>query len=562
MVAVLGCSGKNRDNGRATSEWFSDVTERVGLKFVHDAGEAGSYFMPQTVGSGAALLDFDNDGRLDIYLLQNAPSDAHVTNRLYHQERDGTFRDVSRGSGLDVAGRGMGVAVADVNNDGWPDVLVTEYRRLRLFINRHDGTFEDVTKAAGLDSSTEWATSATFFDYDRDGRLDLIVAGYVDYHARVCKSLGKGDKPEFCGPNAFEGGVTRLYHNVGASGPLGTPKFVDVTVAAGLERKGAGLGVIAADFNGDRWPDLFVANDGMANDLWINQHNGTFREEASSRGVAFDADGSWAANMGIAVGDVNGDGLLDLFVTHLSSEHHNIWMQGPAGLFQDRTTAMGLATSKWHSTGFGAVFGDFDQDGALDLALANGHVTAHPARKDTEPAGFWAPYADRNQLFANDGTGHFRDISAENPTFSLPAAVSRALAMGDIDGDGALDLLVTRTAASVKLYRNVVPNRGHWLKVRTLLPEHCDRDAYGAEVTVQAKGREWKRVVNPGFSYIVSNAPDVHFGLGRVDRVDAITVVWPDGTDERFPGGPVDRALVLRKGTKALGVQGPHCVAE
>ncbi len=552
--SLIACGGQAPSDARSPSgpEWFADVTDRLGLTFVHETGPPTTYLMPYAVGSGGGFLDFDNDGRLDVLLLQNAP-DARGRNRLFHQEANGTFRDVSTGSGLDVAGYGMGVAVGDIHNDGWPDVLLTEYGRLRLFANRRNGTFEDVTRSAGLDS-VEWGTSASFLDYDRDGWLDLFVANYVLHSRKTCRT--EDGAPEFCPPNRFEGGISRLYHNLGRSarGPAGTPRFEDVTTRAGLERKGSALGVVVADFTGDRWPDIFVANDGMANGLWINRHDGTFRDEALARGVAYDAAGVYQANMGIAAGDVHGDGMLDLFVSHITSELHNLWLQGPTGSFQDRTSAMGLAYPKWRSTGFGTVFGDFDQDGALDLALANGDVWAQQTGARTRPQGdFWAPYAQRNQLFGNDGTGRFADISERNPSFSEPAGVSRGLAIGDIDGDGALDLLVTRIAASARLFRNTAPNRGHWLAIRATLPESGGRDAYGAEVVVHAGSRAWKRVVNPGFSYLVSNAPDVHVGLGQVERTDAITVVWPDGTEEQFPGGAVDRALTLRKGAGRPG---------
>jgi enediyne biosynthesis protein E4 len=545
-AVAIACGGP-LVSSRSSRAWLSDMTERSKLNFVHRAGPTGSYWMPQAVGSGAALFDFDNDGRLDVYLLQNAPPGEHAMNRLFHQERDGTFRDVTAGSGLDVAGYGMGVAVGDVNNDGWPDVLVTQYRGVRLFLNRQNGTFVDVTAAAGLNNA-DWGTSATFLDYDRDGWLDLVVANYVVYNGAVCHYNDRAK--EFCAPNHFEGGISRLYHNLGASTEETVPRFDDVTVPAGLDRKGSGLGVVVADVDGDRWPDIFVANDGMENFLWMNQRDGTFREEGAQRGVAYDATGNMAANMGIAVGDVNGDGLFDIFVTHESIEYHTAWLQGPPGTFQDRTGAIGLTRPKWRSTGFGTTFADFDQDGALDLVLANGHVAAehHPRLKHAEPPGFWESYGDRNEVFANDGTGRFTDISDDNPEFSNPPSVWRALAVGDIDGDGALDLLVTRIGASARLYRNVAPNRGHWLRIRTILPQFGGRDAYGAEVTVRAGQRKWKRIVNPGYSYLASNAPDVHFGLGSVDRVDAISVVWPDGTEEQFPGGRVDRVLVLRQG--------------
>jgi hypothetical protein len=526
--------------------WFKDITEESGIRFVHDAGPTGSWFMPQIMGSGAALFDFDGDGRLDIYLIHNGgPSGKR--NQLFHQEKDGTFKDVSAGSGLDVAGFGMGVAIGDVNNDGRPDVLLTEHGRIRLFLNNGDGTFTDGTQQSGLENKL-WATSAAFFDYDRDGWLDLVIVNYVEYdHARECFTDGERD---FCGPNVFKGTVTKLFRNKGRAG---IPLFEDVTVKAGLSRKpGPGLGVVCADFNGDGWPDIFVANDSKANHLWINKQNGTFAEEAEARNVAYNGHGQMLGNMGVAIGDVNSDGLFDLFVTHLTDETNTLWRQESRGFFRDGTVAARLSNPRWRGTGFGTVLADFNHDGALDIALANGRVLRGPKQDGGRLDAFWARYAERNQLFANDGAGRFQDLSPNDPFGQLPG-VSRGLACGDIDGDGALDLLVTTVAGPARLYRNVAPKEGHWLLVRAIDPAR-KRDAYGAVVSVHAGGRRWVGFVNPGQSYLCSNDPRAHFGLGKADRVDAIHVQWPDGdlTEEIFPGGAVDRLVELRRGDGIL----------
>jgi hypothetical protein len=505
--------------------------------------------MPQAIGSGAALFDFDNDGRLDIYLIQNGGPGSRSTNRLYRQEADGRFTDVSAGSGLDVAGYGMGVAVGDVNNDGWPDVLVTEYGGLRLFLNNGNGTFRDVTKEAGLDSVL-WGTSACFVDYDRDGWLDLVVVNYVNYDPsmRCADAAGRRD---FCAPKTFEGTVTKLYRNLGrpAGAKGGGVRFEDVTLKAGLGRTpGPGLGVLCADFNGDGWPDIFVANDGQPNRLWVNQRDGTFTDEAVLRGVAYNGMGQAQGNMGVAAGDVDGDGLFDLFVTHLTEETNTLWKQQPRGMFQDRTRGAGLAHRHARGTGFGTVLADFDQDGALDLALVNGRVY-HGEPTDPGRLGpFWSQYAERNRLFANDGAGSFRDVSAHNGPFCGTAAVARGLACGDLDGDGAPDLLVTAVAGPARLFRNVAPKRGHWLLVRAIDPALGGRDAYGAEVTVRADGKRWQRWINPGSSYLCSNDPRAHFGLGPAGYVGAIQVLWPDGAEEAFDGRPADQRVTLRKG--------------
>jgi hypothetical protein len=542
--------------------WFADVTDEVGLDFVHDAGPVPDgrerrYFTPQLIGSGAALFDFDGDGLVDIYLLQNGgPKGAK--NRLYRQLPGGKFKDVSKGSGLDIAGYNMGVAVGDVNNDGLPDVLLTQYGGMRLFLNNGDGTFTDATKESGLQNAG-WGCSAAFFDYDRDGWLDLVVANYITYDPAVQCKDARG-RPDYCGENTFPGQGARLFHNLGGAGslvtvrrerhkPLVVPRFDDVTAESGLEAaRGRGLGVVCADFDGDGWPDILVANDAEANHLWINGHNGRFREEAGERGVALNRLGAPEANMGIALGDVAGTGLLDVFITHVTEETNTLWRQGPRGRFEDLTPRAGLTRPRWRGTGFGTVLGDFDHDGALDLAVANGAIKKAHRQPTTALGPHWSWYADRNQLFANNGQGQFRDISLSNEAFCRPLNVARGLASGDVDGDGALDLLVTTIGGKARLYRNVAPHRGHWLLVRTIDPKLGGRDAYGAEVRVRAGRRQWLRLVNPAGSYLCSSDVRAHFGLGSAGRVDAIEVRWPDGAVETFLGCKADRQVVLAKG--------------
>jgi hypothetical protein len=557
--ALLGCTGSPPSAPspeQPAPPWFRDVTDEVGLRFTHDAGPLGQYPLPQIMGSGAALFDYDNDGRLDIYLVNNG-GPTGPPNRLFHQDPDGRFTDVTTGSGLGVAGWGMGVAVGDVNNDGWPDVLLTEYGAIRLFLNQGNGTFRDVTKEAGLENSL-WGTSASFLDYDRDGWLDLVVVNYV-YHdpSRFCGyTSGKRD---YCNPKVFPSAVTKLFRNLGVARAAGEGvRFRDVTLDSGLGRlPGPGLGVVCADFDGDGWPDILVANDEEPNRLWINRRDGTFVDEAVARGIGFNSLGQYQGNMGIALGDVDGDGLFDIYVTHLAEETNTLWMQRPRGSFQDRTAAAGLAASRWRGTGFGAVLADFDHDGAPDLAVVNGRVlrvklVPVDPRVEATLGPHWSQYAERNQLFANDGTGRFRDISEENSALCGVPGVYRGLCYGDVDGDGALDLLVTETAGRARLYKNVAPRRGHWLLVRALDPA-LRRDAYGAQVTVHAGGKRWRCWINPASSYLCSNDPRGHVGLGAVDRFERIEVLWPDGKEESFPGGAADRVVVIRKGEGKTG---------
>jgi hypothetical protein len=538
------CSTATEEEVPTEPPWFADRTEEAGLTFQHDAGPLpGAYLMPQMIGSGAALFDFNGDDRLDLYLLQNGgPKGAR--NRLYEQQRDGSFRDVSAGSGLDIAGHNMGVAIGDVNNDGRPDVLVTQLSGVKLFLNLGRGKFKDVTAESGLRNSG-WGTSAAFFDFDRDGWLDLVIVNYVEYDPTLACNNASG-VPDYCAPRSFKGHVARLFHNRGDGKGL---RFQDVTLASGLGRlAGPGLGVLCVDFDGDGWPDIFIANDGEPNRLWMNQHDGTFKEEAIPRGVAYNAMGQAEAGMGIAAGDVDGDGLFDLYVTHLAEENNRLWKQGPRGLFQDRTAALGLVQSRWHGTGFGAVLGDFNLDGALDLAIVNGRVSKGAPERPEELGPHWSLYAQRNQLFANDGSGHFRDVSLSSPALCGKANVARGLAYGDIDNDGRIDLLVTTVAGPARLYRNVAPKGQHWLRVRAIDPAHGARDALGAEVRLRAGGKTQMRWINPATSYLCSNDPRAHFGLGSAERVDEIVIRWPDGSQETFPGVAADQPVVLRKG--------------
>jgi hypothetical protein len=381
-------------------------------------------------------------------------------------------------------------------------------------------------------------------DFNRDGWLDLVVVHYLDYDP-TWKCTHAAGVEDFCSPKTFRGTVTKLFRN---RGQVPQVRFEDVSLSSGLGRKpGPGLGVLCADFNGDGWPDIFVANDGAANHLWINQKDGTFQDEAIQRGLAFNAMGQPEAGMGVAVGDVDEDGLFDLFVTHLTWETNTFWKQQPRGNFRDQTLASGLGRAGWRGTGFGTVLADFDNDGHLDLALVNGRVSRGATTVNPELGPFWQDYGERNQFFAGDGTGRFKDVSLSNPALCGKAHVSRGLVVGDLRNDGALGLLVTEIDGPARLYRNVAARRGHWLGIRALDPRRR-RDAYGAEITIRAGERRWWRLVNPGSSYLCSNDPRVHVGLGPVERIDAIEVLWPDGLKETFPGCTVDQHLVLKRG--------------
>jgi hypothetical protein len=552
LVLVSGCRNAGvqtaSDTGTDDPVWFHDATSEVGLDFVHDPGPVGRYFMPQIMGSGAALLDFDNDGLFDLYFVQNGGPGSSARNRLYRQEPGGRFKDVSSGSGLDITGYGMGVAVGDFDNDGFVDLYVSQYGGGRLFRNRGNGTFEEVTDSAGI-TPGGWGTSCCFLDYDRDGWLDLVVVNYLDYDPGYRCSPASG-KRDYCHPSAFTGSAIRLYHNRGRDASGRWLGFEDVTQVAGVAKRGPGLGVVAADFNGDGWPDLFVANDAKPNHLWINRRDGTFADEAVRRGVAYNGLGRPQSNMGVALGDVSGIGRFDLLSTHLTEETHTLWQQTTTGYFQDRTLASGLTNTRWRGTGFGAIMADFDLKGAPDIAVVNGRVAR--TRGETPDASgldpYWAPYVERNQLFRNDGQGRFHDISPGNKDFCGSYGIGRGLVWGDFDGDGRIDLVVTNIAGPARFYRNVAAKQGHWLMVRAIDPA-LKRDAYGAMVTVQAGSRRWIGMINPGQSYLCSGDPRAHFGLGQAEHVDHIRIDWPDGSAETFPTTAVDRVLRLERGT-------------
>ena len=578
--------GAGEWNGPAQSEaggMFVDISDEVGLDFQRAVGPPGTYFLPEINGSGGAMFDCDGDGDLDIYLVNSGPSPHAVgtfppsqrtENRLYAQQADGTLRDVTADSGLGDTGYGIGCAIGDVDNDGDPDVLVTNFGRDRLFLNDGIGHFTDVSDAAGLNSDG-WANSAAFCDYDRDGRLDLFITHYgtdsPEPHRQAC-NYGDG-KSGYCSPAYYDPSTDLLLHNEGP-GPDGVVRFRDVTIAAKLDwhqAKGAGFCVVAADFNRDGWPDFYVANDLYANRLWINQQDGTFEDLGAQSGAAFNRLGRHEASMGLAMGDVDSDGDPDLLATHITDETNTLYLNNH-GQFHDVTRTWKLELPSRRHTGWGVALIDLDHDGLLDLPLVNGLVVPCQQRTNSnnpdrptgvisvdvlrdsgkatidDPRRHWAQYHDRNQVFFNTGQGSFVERTDEAGDFTRETNSGRALIHGDFDNDGDLDLLVTTVEGRARLYRNDVTKSGHWLRLKVIDPAH-HRDAYGAEVVVVAGDRRYHRIVNPASSYLASHDPRVHVGLAT-SHFDRIDVRWPDGSRrwESFAGGSADREIRLARG--------------
>ncbi len=517
---------------------FIEVTEAAGLEFTHEPAFEGEYRFEEIMGPGCALADFNGDDLLDIYLVNGQRERA--SDRLYLQSADGGFVDATTASGLSPSGYGMGCAVGDYDNDGDLDLYLTNLAADELWRNEGDATFTDVTAAAGLDNRL-WSVSAGFFDYDRDGRLDLYVANYVlDPDSARCYDLA--GRPDYCGPDRLPPAPDKLYRNLGGG------RFRDVSAESGIAAiAGPGLGVLCADLDNDGWQDVYVANDMARNFLWINRGDGSFEETAVLAGCAFNRDGAAEAGMGIALGDVDLDGLQDLLVTHLRGETNTLYRTRGPGAFDDATDASGLGMSSTPYTGFGTVLADFDLDGDLDAFVVNGAVkrrtliSPHAATDE-----HWTRYAEPNLAYRNDGTGRFENVSATAGVICTRAEVSRGLAAGDYDNDGDLDLLMTHTGGPARLFRNDGPRVGRWLIVRAVEPA-ARRDAIGAVVSVTAGGRTHRRVVLAADSYASTRQPSVHFGLGDVDRIDDVTVRWPDGSSEQFAGVGLDMVIELRR---------------
>jgi hypothetical protein len=536
------------------SPLFIDGASKAGLTFTHINGATGQYYMAEQMGAGVALFDYDNDGDLDVFLVQGGPAFAEAkagpSSRLFRNDltvsKDGRrtlhFTDVTEKAGVGLRTYGMGAATGDYDNDGFLDLFVTGFGAATLFHNNGDGTFTDVTAKAGL-TDTLWSTSAAWIDYDRDGHLDLFVAHYLDFSLasnKVCHdSVGARD---YCSPRAYKPVPAKLYRNGGDG------RFADATDAAGISKAyGAGLGVTTGDYNGDGWPDLYVANDATPNQLWINRKNGTFADEGLLAGAALNAAGNPEGSMGIASGDFDGDGDEDLFVTNIIGETFALYVNDGKGNFDDGRTRAGLATPTAASTGFGTDWFDYDNDGRLDLFVANGAVNVIEAQR-----GQPRPFRMKNQLFHNAGGGRFTETGAA----AVAAGISRGAAFGDIDNDGDVDVVVTDNGGPAQLLLNQsVENGGksHWLSLSVRQPG-ANRFAFGAWIGVERTGKPtvWRRVRTDG-SYLSASDARVHFGLGDSPGVTAVIIQWPDGERERRTDVAADKQVTLLRGEHRPG---------
>jgi hypothetical protein len=575
ISVVMACAcGRTRDAtptsakaapSAAEVEWFSDLAESSGLRFVHFNGMSGDLTMPEILGPGVALLDYDNDGDLDVLVVQGQMlggkplSQARfpprmplpLTARLYRNDLethpDGSrtlhFTDVSDQSGIGAIanGYGMGVAAGDFDNDGFVDLYLTNFGTNQLLHNNGNGTFTDVSKTSGT-AMTGWSVSAAFLDYDRDGWLDLYVGSYLRYSVEgATKCFSPSGALDYCTPNSYRPMPGRLFHN----NRNGT--FTDVTAKARIASEfGPALGVSTADFNTDGWIDIYVANDSQPNQLWINQHDGTFRNTALLAGAALTQEGKAEASMGVDAGDFDNDGDEDVFITEQTGEGHNLYVNDGRGGFEDQGSRSGLAAASLGNTGFGTAWFDYDNDGWLDLLAVSGAVqTIQALAQAHDPF----PLHQRKQLFRNDGNGRFQDVSQSAGAVFQLSEVGRGAAFGDIDNDGDTDIVVANNNGPLRLLVNNVGNRQHWIGLR--LAGAGGRDMLGARVEIvrQTAPTLWRRARTDG-SYASANDPRVLVGLGASAETPTIRVRWPDGRTGEWTNVAIDRYTTLTEPRK------------
>jgi enediyne biosynthesis protein E4 len=531
---------------------FTDVAESAGLTMQNIFGgvETKKYII-ETTGTGVAIFDYDNDGWPDIFLVNGTrlgglPSGQAPSNHLYRNNHDGTFTDVTVKAGLTATGWGQGVCVGDYDNDGWEDLYVTYYGKNRLYHNE-GGVFTEVAAKAGVAGSGKaWGSGCAFVDYDRDGKLDLMVANYVDFDLATAPAPGQRANcvwkgvPVMCGPRGLSGAKNILYHN------RGDGTFEDVTTKAHIDRTDGhySLSVSTLDFDEDGWPDIYVACDSTPSILYHNNHDGTFTDVAVTAGAAFNEDGREQAGMGTTVADYNGAGHLDIFKTNFSDDTSTLYRNNGDGTFTDATSAAGLGLYTQY-LGWGTTFFDFDNDGWPDLILVNGHV--YP-EVDSQHLG--SSYKEPRILYHNNSDGTFSDISASAGSGITTAASSRGLAVGDLWNDGRMSAVISNMNAAPSLLVNQTRTPNHWIAIRTVGTK-SNRDGIGARILVKAASRILVDEVRSGSSYISSSDMRVHFGLGTATKIEWVEIRWPSGLVEHFADLPVDAIHALKEGSGA-----------
>ena len=529
-MALFGLFNSARAN--TDTDWFVEVSQSLGVKFVHQNGAIGKYDFIETAASGGGWLDYDDDGDPDLYLINAQAEGTTMASNVLYENRDGKFVDVSAQAGVGDTGYGMGMCVGDYDADGHLDFLLTNAGTDRLFRNLGDGRFKDVAKLAGVDFDG-WSTNCAFADLDADGDLDLYVSHYVKFDrddAPIC-TAGSTGQAGYCSPIAFTGVTDSLYINQGDG------RFVDKSRLHGIDQgnNDRGYGVIISDLNGDNRPDIYVANDGSVNRVYINQGQAKFKDNSLFSGAGLNLNGQVEAGMGVDLGDVNGDGQSELYISHFAIETNTLYRGLGGGLFEDTTNRYGLAVPSFGMVGWGVKFFDYDNDADLDLAVANGHIQENI--NSIEPR---LSYAQRNQLFENDAGQRFSPIGAKAGIAWQREAVSRGLAAADFNSDGRLDLLVTNTNAQADLLLNQYPSENHWLGIHLFGPPE-NRFAIGAKITLTSNGQSQIREVSSGGSFLSQSDLRQHFGLGPKPNAVTVQVRWPDGHVQRLSTDSFDR---------------------
>jgi hypothetical protein len=547
-VAVGAPQKSTLPSASGSATHFEDVTRAAGIHFVHNSGAFGKKWLPETMGPGVAFLDYDNDGWQDILFVNGTawPGHAgrHTTLALYHNNHDGTFTDVTQKAGLATEIYGMGVAIGDFDNDGYDDIFITALGQSHLFHNNGDGTFTDVTKKAGLWGPNEFSTSAAWVDYDRDGHLDLVVANYVQWSPEndiYCALDGK--TKSYCTPEPYKGSSIRLWHN------RGDGTFEDATQKAGLyDPTSKSLGVAILDANQDGWPDILVSNDTQPNKLYINNGNGTFSEKGVQAGIGYSEDGIARAGMGVDAGDYDRSGYPSVLITNFSNQMLALYHNERNGLFVDDAPQSDVGHASLLTLGFGCFFFDYDLDGWLDIYIANGHI--EDAIERVQPR---VRYAEPPHLFHNLGNGKFKEVTASAGVSFAAPRVARGAAYGDINNDGALDVLVATNGGPAALFRNA-GTKNHSLRIK-LTGTKSNRDGIGAVVRVTAGNDTQAQMLRSGSSYLSSSELIVTFGLASHTQADAVEIRWPSGQSDHLKNVAADQIVTVEEGRGAIAAK-------